>query len=47
MIWLNYLSGSIPPDGTAFEFETDRLMIKVENIKEHRVEAAVVTKKIQ
>lgn len=40
-------TGSIPPDGTAFEFETDRLMIKVENIKEHRVEAAVVTKKIQ
>ena len=39
--------GSIPPDGTAFEFETDRLMIKVENIKEHRVEAAAVTKKIQ
>lgn len=37
--------GNIPPDGTAFELETDRLMIKVENVKEHRVTSAVVTKK--
>lgn len=37
--------GNIPPDGTAFELETDRLMIKVENVKEHRVASAVVTKK--
>ena len=37
--------GSIPPDGTAFELETDRLLIKVENVKEHRVASAVVTKK--
>ncbi len=37
--------GSIPADGTAFELETDRLTIKVENIREHRVESALVTKK--
>ena len=35
--------GSIPADGTAFEFETAGLLIKVENIKEHRVESALVT----
>ncbi len=37
--------GSIPSDGSAFELETDNLVIKVENIKEHRVESAIVTKK--
>lgn len=37
--------GSIPPDGTAFELETDKMLIKVENVKEHRVVSAVVTKK--
>ena len=37
--------GSIPADGTAFELETSGLIIKVENIKEHRVESALVAKK--
>ena len=34
--------GSIPKDGSSFELETDELVIKVTQIREHRVEEAIV-----
>lgn len=38
--------GSIPPDGVSLGMETAELLINIENIKEHRVETAVVKKKV-
>ena len=37
--------GSIPEDGTSFDVETDTLSIHVEDIKDHKIEKAVVTLK--
>ncbi len=35
--------GSIPDDGTSFDLETNGMQIKVTEVKEHKVERAVVT----
>ena len=37
--------GSIPEDGTSFDVETDLLDIHVEDIKDHKIEKAIVTVK--
>ena len=37
------LYGSVPMDGTTFELSTDILDIKIEAIKEHKIEKAIVT----
>ena len=37
--------GRIPADGTSFFMETEDLDIKVENVKDHRVESTIVSKK--
>ena len=37
--------GSIPEDGTSFDVETDTLSIHVEDIKDHKIEKAVITLK--
>lgn len=37
--------GSIPEDGSQFELETEDLYIKVIEIREHRIESAIVRKK--
>lgn len=39
------LYGSIPEDGTQFELSTDRLDIRIEEIREHKIEKAIVTRK--
>ena len=36
------LLGEVPDDGTTLELETDRLMIKVETVLEHRIESTLV-----
>jgi len=37
--------GTVPDDGSHFDIETDTLLIKVIEIKEHRVKSAIVSKK--
>ena len=37
--------GRIPADGTSFFMETEDLDIKIENVKDHRVESTIVSKK--
>ncbi len=39
------LYGSIPEDGSTFELSTDLLEIKIEEIKDHRVDSVIVTLK--
>ncbi len=39
------LYGSIPEDGSTFEVSTDRLDIQVLEIREHKIESAIVTRK--
>ena len=37
------LYGSVPEDGASFELSTDTLDIRIEDIKDHKVERAVIT----
>lgn len=37
------LHGSVPEDGSSFEVSTDRVNIKIEEIKDHKVDKAVIT----
>ena len=37
--------GSIPEDGTSFDVETETLDIHVEDIKDHKIEKAIITLK--
>lgn len=39
--------GSIPPDGSKLVMETPELSILIENVREHRVETAVVRKQVK
>lgn len=39
--------GSIPPDGSKLKMETPELSILIENVREHRVETAVVRKQVK
>jgi putative hemolysin len=39
------LYGSIPEDGSSFEVSTDTLDIQIEDIKDHKVESAIITLK--
>lgn len=37
--------GTVPDDGSTFDIETERLLIHVESVVDHRIEQTVVTKK--
>ncbi|MBQ4650577.1 MAG: HlyC/CorC family transporter [Firmicutes bacterium] len=39
--------GTIPEDGTSVSFETEQLIIKIENMNAHRVDSVIVSKKNQ
>ena len=43
--YLFSILGAIPEDGSVVDLETDRLAVKIDEIKDHRIERAIVTVK--
>lgn len=41
------LYGSVPDDGSNFELTTEKLNIRIEEIKDHRIDRAIVSKKLE
>ena len=41
------LYGSVPEDGASFELSTDELDIHIEDIKDHKIDRALITLRVE